>query len=140
MIVYSAASKRVSDGAQNLVIMNGKAGYLGYSKVYLKYLEDGWISLTGDNSRANNAWKQLSVFSLEPGKYTLTGLKNVGVNKVALQLYIKDDTGVNRYIYQWDEDVTFKVESNAKATLHVRVFPHVENIDIKARPAVYRDE
>ena len=48
MIEYSLASAR-EDGAPNRVVMIGKSGYLGYSSVHLSYLEDGWISLVGDN-------------------------------------------------------------------------------------------
>lgn len=59
MVTYSIASAR-EDGAANRVVLNGKAGYIGYSTVYLKYLADGWIRLTGDNVEESNGWKLLS--------------------------------------------------------------------------------
>ena len=139
MVQYSLASAR-EDGAPNRVVMNGKPGYLGDSAVRLSYLNDGWISFVGDNVEESNGWKLLSTFILEPGKYTLTGMKGQSENTVALQLRIEDETGFFRYIYQYDEDVRFTIEKLVDATLHVRVYPEVEGIDVKARPAVYRDE
>ena len=139
MVTYSIASAR-EDGAANRVVSNGKAGYIGYSTVYLKYLADGWIRLTGDNVEESNGWKLLSEFNLEPGMYTLIGMAGVEKDTVALQLRIEDDMGVYRYLYQYDKDVNFKVERQTVAELHVRVYPNVEDVDATARPAVYRDE
>ena len=108
--------------------------------MHLSYLKDGWISLVGDNVEGSNGWKLLSTFILEPGKYTFTGLKGQGENTVALQLHIEDDTGFSRYIYQYDDDVSFEIERPVDATLNIRVYSEVEGIDVKARPAVYRNE
>lgn len=139
MMQYSIASTR-EDGAANRVVMNGKPGYLGYSSVRLQYLEDGWIYLSGYNADERNGWKLLSTFILEPGTYTLTGMKGQNENTIAFQLHIEDATGYYRYLYQYDEDVRFTIERSMEAALHVRVYPEVEGIDLKARPAVYRDE
>ena len=92
--------------------MNGKPGYIGPSSVQLSYLKDGWISLAGDNVEENNGWKLLSTFTLESGLYTLTGLKEQDENTIALQLRVEDDTGFYRYIYQYDKDVSFKIEKS----------------------------
>lgn len=139
MVQYSTASAR-DDGTPNHVVMNGKEGYLGYSSVRLSYLEDGWIRLAGDNAEDSNGWKLISEFTLKPGNYILTGMSGQSRNTVALQMHYSDDTGFYRYLYQYGEDVAFMVERESTATLHVRVYPNVENIDVKARPAVYRDE
>ncbi len=139
MVKYSLASSR-EDGVPNRVVMNGQPGYLGYSSVHLQYLENGWINLVGDNVEKSNGWKLLSIFTLEPGTYTLTGMKGQDENTIALQLHIEDETGYYRYIYQFDEDVSFAIERPVEAALHVRVYPEVEGIDLKVRPAVYRDE
>ena len=139
MVQFSIASAR-EDGVPNRVIMNGKPGYLGYSSVHLSYLEDGWISLVGDNVEESNGWMLLSTFTLETGSYTLTGMRGQDENTVALQLHIEDETGFYRYFYQYDEDVSFTIERAVDATLHVRVYPETEGIDVNVRPAVYRDE
>jgi hypothetical protein len=139
MVQYSIASAR-EDGTPNCVVMNGKSGYLGYTSVHLSYLKDGWISLSGDNVEENSGLVLLSIFMLEPGTYTLTGMKGQDEYSVALQLRIEDDTGFHRYFYQYDEDVSFSIERPVDAVLRVQVYPEVEGIDLKARPAVYRDE
>ena len=139
MVQYSIASAH-EDGTPNRVVMNGRPGYLGYSSVHLFYLKDGWISLIGYNVEESSGWKLLSTFTLEPGKYTLTGMKGQHENTIALQLRIEDDTGYHHYFYQYDEDVSFTIERETDAVLHVRVYPKVEEIDAQVRPAVYRDE
>lgn len=139
MIQYSIASAR-DDGTPNRVVLTGKPGYLGYSSVHLSYLKDGWISLVGDNVEESSAWKLLSAFALEPGTYTLTGMKGQIENTVAFQLRIEDDTGYYHYFYQYNDDICFTIERAVEATLRMGVYPEVEGIDVKARPAVYRDE
>lgn len=139
MTQYSIASAR-EDGAPNRVVMIGKPRYLGYSSVHLSYLEDGWISLVGDNFEESNGWKLLSEFTLEPGTYTLTGMKGQDEKAIALQLHIEDDTGFYKYFYEYDEDVRFSIERPSEAVLHVQVYPGVEGINVKVRPAVYKDD
>ena len=139
MLAYSAASARATDGAENRVVMNGISGSFGYS-VYMAYLEDGYISLRGSHLDDSNAWKLLSKFTLEPGTYTLTGMRGVEKDTIALQLHFADDTGFYRYLYQFDEDVVFTIDRLSEATLHVMVYPNAEGIDVIARPAVFRDE
>ena len=139
MVQYSTVSGR-ADGALNRVVMNGDGGYLGYSSVRLSYLEDGWIALIGDNEEEYDGWKLIAHFPLEPGSYTLTGMRGQQVNTVALQLYVEDDTEKHYYLYQHDEDVRFIVERKSTATLHARVYPKILGVNIKVRPAVYRDE
>ena len=139
MLQYNITTAR-DGGTPNRVIMNGNAGALGYSYVRLQYLDDGWIKLTGENNTDSNGWKLISVFDLEPGTYTLMGMKRQAENTVALQLRIEDDMGYYHYFYQYDEDVQFIVEREVKATLHARVYPNVENVNVLVRPAVYRDE
>lgn len=140
MISYAIASSRESDGAQNLLIMNGKNGYVGTTNVYLKYLTDGYIHLSGDNPEGERGWKKISEFNLEPGQYTLTGIKNVPENTIALQLHFIDNTGFYQYLYQWNEDIEFTIERLAEADIHMFVNPYMEAIDTVARPAVYKDE
>ena len=139
MIQYSQASAR-EDGAENIVVMEGSSGSVGQTYVYLKYLENGVIHIYGDNSYDINGWKRLSEFKLSPGSYTLTGLSGSTEKTVVLQLRISDDSGFYQYFNQCNEDVSFTIKKEMKADLHVRVYPFVENINIKARPAVYKNE
>ena len=70
----------------------------------------------------------------------MKGLEGMTANTIALQLRVEDNTGYYHYYYQYNEDVSFIIERQVDATLHVRVYPEAEGIDVKARPAVYRDE
>ena len=140
LVGYSIASSRESDGAQNRVILNGNEGAVGETNIYLRYERDGYIRLTGDNYTENDGWKLLSQFALEPGAYTLTGMREATENTVALQLRISDETGYIKYIYQWDQDVRFSIARESSINLHVRVYPFVEMLDTTSRPAVYQDE
>ena len=137
MIFYSKASSR--DGEENRVVLNGNSGYFGLA-MCLKYLENGYIQITGNNIDGERGWKLLSRFTLEPGRYTLTGMRNVLENTIALQLHISDDTGYYQYLYQHDEDVVFVVERTSEAILHVMVYPNAREINATIRPAVYKDE
>ena len=138
MVQYSIASVR-EDGVENRVVMIGIPGYIGESLVYLNYLENGYIELSGSNPEEQYGWKKLSEFVLDPGTYTLTGMKGLGEQIIALQLRISDDKGFYRYIYQYNEDVEFKVDQQSEATLHVMIYPLAENIDVIVRPAVYKE-
>lgn len=139
MVQYNLASAR-EDGTPNRVVLIGEPGFVGKSRVYLKYLEDGLIILSGDNLQEDFGWKYLSSFELEPGTYTLTGMTDVPESVIAIQLRISEEAGFYRYIYQYDENVTFTIDRLSEATLHIMVYPEVEGIDIVARPAVYRDD
>ena len=140
MISYSNRSFRDSDHAMNQIVLNGRAGYVGETNVYVKYLEDGFIHVSGDNSEDNRGWKLISELQLLPGTYTLTGLKGVPMNTVAIQLYYIDDTGFSRFVYQWEEDVVFRVDKISRADVHIYVNPSSGYVDAVARPALYKDE
>lgn len=140
MVSYSIASARESDGASNLVIMSGKAGYLGESDVYLDYLRDGYISIAGNNPNETRGWRKLCEIKMEPGVYSLTGMKDVPDRTVAIELHIGDGTEFSQYIYQWDHDVIFTVKEETIAMLHIMVYPFVKDISVVARPAIYKNE
>ena len=63
MVQYSKVSAR-DDGAENLVVLEGNSGSIGLTYVYLKYLEDGYIQISGTNPFDSNGWKRLSEFHL----------------------------------------------------------------------------
>ncbi len=139
MISYALASARDSDGAANLVVMDGRSGYIGSSTIQLKYIEDGYISIKGINVDEKGQWKQIAEIELEPGAYTLTGLKGSSQEIVALILHLEDSKGAETNYWQYDEDVHFTVDKLCKASLSVRVSQYAE-VEVIARPAVYRDE
>lgn len=139
MIDYCAASSR-EDGTPNCVVMLGKPGYLGYTSVYLEYLENGWIRVFGNNTDIIIGQRMIAKLSLDPGQYTLTGLKGQLKDTIDFQFRIEDSDGFYYYLYQYDEDVSFEVDKPSECVLHIRVHPNVEDINIMLMPAVYKDD
>jgi hypothetical protein len=139
MISCVLASARESDGAENLVIMDGRSGNVGSSSIQLKYLDSGYISIIGKNIDDTGQWKQIAEFVLEPGTYTLTGLEGSSQTIVAIRLHLEDSEGAVANYWQYDEDIQFSITNTSKATLSIRVNQHAE-VNAVARPAVYKDE
>ena len=136
---YAIASARASDGAKNLVVLNGISGYVGESKAYLRYLRDGYIKISGSNPEKASGWKELCKLELGPGTYTLTGMRGVEQDTVSLLVLLKGETDTERFIFQWDEDTVFTLDSTRTASVQVRVYPSTEGIDVIARPALYKE-
>lgn len=139
MLLYALASARESDGAQNLVVMDGYSGFIGSSMIELKYKEDGFILIKGTNQDETDQWKQIAEIELVPGIYTLAGLKGSSQDVVALRLHLKGVDGAVTNYWQFDEDVQFTVAEQSHATLSVRVNQYAK-VNTIARPAVYKDE
>ena len=137
---YSLNSARPEDGAENLIIMNGNAGYIGMTHAHLSYMKDGSIQIKGYNPDSSSAWKKLCDFVLEPGTYTLTGLKGFQPETLELQYSIfNEEKGGYDYYSQYDEDLTITIPKKRKARLHVRIYPFTE-VDTLARPAIYKEQ
>lgn len=140
MAAYAAATARESDGAENLLLLNGESGYVGPTNVYLKYQKDGSIRLSGSNPGESNGWKLLCEFELAPGEYTLTGLSGFAPKTVELQYSVwNEEKGGCNYYSQHDADIVIRVNETSSAWLHVRVYPFAEETDANIRPAVYKD-
>lgn len=137
MLAGAAASSREIDGAKNLVIMNGDSGYIGSSKVILKYIGEGYIKFIGRNDTPLGQWKTLSEFQLDAGTYTLSGL-SVDDGSIKLRLARKTEDDVETIAIQYNDEVIFSIEKSTTVILQVRVSPG-ETIDTIARPAIYED-
>lgn len=138
---YAHSSFRESDGAENLVIMNGKPGRIGGTDVSLIYEKDGYIRLLGSNTESISGWKLISEFKLEPGIYTFTGLKNHEIGTIELQFSTwNEQKKGNDYYCQYDEDISVTITEEKVFYLHVRVYPNLNYVDTIARPAVYKNE
>ena len=138
MISGSIASKRESDGAPNLIVMDGNSGFVGTSSVRLKYHSNGYVSIKGKNDTEQFQWKKISEFEIKPGKYTLTGL-SVKEKTIDLRLIAEKDSRDPMCYYQHNEDVTFEILEPCIVRLHFRVYPGVE-INTIARPAIYEEK
>lgn len=132
------ASFRVTDGAQNLVLMKGASCYIRFSHVYLKYDYDGYIIVSGRNDTENYQWEKIADLDLLPGTYTFTGLSIDTDDVIDLQLdYREGDSFV--WFFQTNDDIHFTIEEEKKAEIYVRVHPYAE-VNVVARPAIYKDD
>ncbi len=138
MVGFARASYRETDGAVNLVVMNGDSGYIDRSDVYLKYLNNGFVSIIGTNDNDNSYWKRISEFELDQGKYSLTGLSGNKEKTVELQLTVIDAVGDKKYYRQFDTDITVKIHDRCNVILYVHVYPYTD-INAIARPAIYEE-
>ncbi len=138
MVSGTIASSRESDGAQNLIIMDGNSGFVGASSVLLDYLSNGYVSIKGENDTEQLQWKKISEFEINPGIYTLTGL-SVEENTIELRLVAEQASGEPVYCYQHSEDVLFEILEPGIARLHFRIYPDAV-INTIARPAIYEEK
>ena len=138
MIAASYASSRIIDGVPNEVLMYGNSGFVGNSRIYVHYLSDGYISISGYSRSENYQWKKISDFILKPGTYSFTGLSGVDPETVQLQLDYPEGDSFKWY-FLWNEDIQFTIDETKEVELFIRVVPGV-SVNTVARPAVYRDE
>lgn len=139
MTAYAVASMRESDGAVNLVILDGRPWRIGSSSIHLKYLKDGYVKVEGTNNHKSGQWNQIAEFDLDPGTYTFTGMTNSSLEVVALRLSLKNPSGAITNYWQCDKNVVFSIEEPCEAKLHIRVYSGA-TVNIICRPAVYKDE
>ena len=136
MISYAFVSARKSDGAQNLVILDGRSGYIGSSIIQLKYLDGEYVSIIGKNTDETSHWKKIAEFELKPGTYTLTGLEGSSQEEVALRLHLEDSEGTVTNYWQYDEDIQFSITNICKATLSIRVNQNAEVYAIASKRSI----
>lgn len=139
MVRYAANSARESDGAPNLVILNGVEGFVADTNIFVKYMNDGYIKISGINPYGKSLWKKLSTTKLQKGTYTLTGLKGIKEETIELQLGIETGTNYLKYYSQCDENVTFSIDQDRVTFLCIRVYPYAE-VNTIARPAIYMEK
>ncbi len=138
MIANARASARASDGAPNLVVLNGEGGCIGGTASGIKYLKDGYIEVVASNPGDSPLWKQISTLVLEPGTYTLSGFSGLEPETVELLLSIEMDGGTRQYCSQYDGDSLFEISGTRNAQLYLQIYPAAE-VTTTARPAIYRE-
>lgn len=125
----------------NLLVLNGKNGYAGKSEVYVRYLKDGSISISGTSDV--RGWKLLGELELEAGHYSFTGLSGVEEKTVAIELlYYSTEkekfTRLTKDIGSVETDY-FQLQTKTRIRAYVSVYSGCE-CDVIARPAIYREE
>ena len=139
MVNGANSSYRHSDFAQNLLIMDGDSGFVGASKVYVKYQQNGVIQISGVNNTDEYQWKRIAELWLNSGSYTFTGLNEGVPEEIELQLDYRNDEDTS---YEWfflsNEDICFEINETKKVEVFVRIGPNIE-VCLSARPALYKE-
>ncbi len=138
MVDGSIRSARETDGAVNHIILDGKSGYIGNSHVYLRYLDDGFISLIGKNETGHAQWKQLCEIKLGQGTYTFTGSIENDDNSVGLRLAKVDEEGVTTLAWLYHDNIMFTLDEDSIVRIHVMILSDIE-VEAIARPAIFEE-
>lgn len=140
-MVRLAAIYDREDGTKNLLVLNGKNGFAWDTDVYVKYLDNGSINISGVADI--QSWWPIADITLESGHYFASGLEDTtdGLLGIELAYYNKNskkyevlcpDIGIN-------PTVEFELSETTPIRAYVRVYPgfHSECI---ATPVIYKEE
>ena len=133
-MVRLAAIYDREDGIKNLLVLNGKNGYAWNTDVYVEYLNDGSIRITGTSDK--RSWWPIGEISLEPGVYSFSGLSGVEKNTVGLEL----ETDNHRFAPDVGpvDEVKFTLDETTKLKVYVSVYDGCDCVVI-ATPVIYKE-
>lgn len=135
---YAAMNDR--EDTPNLLTLDGKPGFVGRSGVYVRYLKDGSISISGTSHV--RAWKLLAELQLGPGTYSFSGLNQVAEKTVAIQLeyYHKEKEKFLRLTQDVGpvDAVSFTLSEDTRIRAYVGVYPGCD-CAVVARPVIFRE-
>lgn len=133
-MVRLAAIYDREDGTKNLLVLNGKNGYVWDTDVYVKHLDDGSIQIKGTSDK--RSWCPIGEISLEPGAYSFSGLSGVDKDTVGLTL----ETDNHRFAPDVGpiDEVRFALEETTKLMVYVSVYDGCD-CDVVATPVIYKE-
>lgn len=134
-----AALHNREDGAANLLVLNGEDGYVGESKVYVSYRDDGGIDVSGSSDSIG--YLLIGKPTLESGSYTLTGFS--GVEPDTLGIYLEKNVDEKYIRFTPDlgpvDTVSFILDKTEKVRAYIKTYPGAE-VDFIAYPVIYKEE
>lgn len=133
MVMYASLYDR-EDGVKNLLVLDGKNGNVWNTNVYVEFLQDGSIRIKGTADKTS--WWPIGKISLEPGRYSFSGLSGVEKNTVGLEL----ETNNQRFAPDVGpiDEVRFTIKETTKLMIYVIVYNGCE-CDVVARPVIYKE-
>lgn len=134
-----AALHNREDGAANLLVLNGEDGYVGESKVYVSFRDDGGIDVSG--SSGSIGYLLIGNPTLVPGSYTLTGFSGVEQDTVGIYLEKNVDGKYVRFTSNLGpvDTVSFTMEKAEKIRAYIKTYPGAK-VDVTAYPVIYKEE
>lgn len=139
MLFYSSLND--SSDYKNILVLDGKNDYVYQTNVYVEYMEDGSIHISGTSDA--HSWYQIGSIELESGTYIFTGLSDVMENTVGLELEYYDDSQ-NEYMRMIPDigpikEIEFTLYEKTKIKVYVVTYENI-TCDVIARPAIYMKE
>lgn len=129
----------LEDGTKNLLVLNGDSGYVGDSDVYVEFLKDGSISISGSSDVI--AWKRIGEIALGAGDYFFSinteSEKNYNLEFVVLK-YDSKNKKYSRLISDNTSDKCniFYLSDKEDVFAYIGV-KECENVDLLATLALY---
>lgn len=122
------------NGAENMLVLNGKSGNIPETDVYVSTLADGSVSIKGSSDK--KAWWRSGRMILGSGSYVFSGLSNVDKDTVGLVLEtdnhrIIDDVGPV-------EKRNFELSDTKELIAYGIVYPDCD-CDVIATPEIYKE-
>lgn len=138
---HLAANNDLSDGTKNLLVLNEWPGYAGDSDVFVNYLPDGSISISGKSDI--RTWKRIGNLTLGPGTYSFSGLNGTEPKTIALELEHYSEKHKNFVRLTPDigpiEEAVFTLAEETKIRAYVGIYPGASGT-YTARPVIYQLE
>lgn len=136
-----AALNDRKDGTKNLLVLNPDPKYIGETDFSVAYQSDGSILIEG--SSKNRAWIEIGRVTLEPGKYSFSGLSEVKDKTIDLELHYFDKQDNSFYKFIQDVGVvnkkTFEITESRTFHVLIGIFPNTDGSYI-ARPSIYLED
>ena len=135
MILYASLYGH-PDGTKNLLVLNGDAGRIKGTNVYVNYNEDGSITIEGTSN--DRGQKQIGMVLLEPGNYYFSGLYGTDCKDIVLDL----ETQKNNHFIRLTPDIgpnestTFELSERTLVGAYVGVNDGSEGT-CTAKPVIY---
>lgn len=113
------------DGAKNLLVLNGKDGFAWDTDVFVECLDDGSLHIMGPSDK--QSWWPIEDITLEPGKYTATGLEDITDRLLGIELayYNKNPKSYEVLCPNLGKSPTveFELSETTPIRAYVRIYP-----------------
>ena len=132
-----AALHDTADGKKNLLVLDGQNCYQLGSDVYVKYHNDGSISIKGEAKELT--WEKIAEIELNSGVYEFLDLipSTDGKMKTYIAPYNKDKEDYTLQLVQTNESLEFKLKEKTKVRVYVSIeVGYKENIQLI--PVIYK--
>lgn len=140
MIQFAHLNDR-KDGTENLLVLNGQSGYVSGTNIYIGYLENGKIAISGSSDI--RTWKPIGKITLDPGSYSFSGFSGTDEKTIGIELeYL--DTETDKYQSLTPdlgpiEKFYFELKEKKTVQAYVGIYPGA-NGDYFASPVIYKEE